>query len=35
MSYIQKSVLREWLVPPILVPLFLGLVVAAAVIIRW
>jgi len=35
MSGIQKFDLREWLVPPILVPLFLGLIVAGAVIVRW
>lgn len=26
--------LREWLVPPILVPLFLGLLIAALVVLR-
>jgi len=31
----QKFNLREWLVPPILLPIFLGLVVAGAVIVRW
>jgi hypothetical protein len=35
MSGIQKFDFREWLVPPILVPLFLGLIVAGAVIVRW
>jgi hypothetical protein len=35
MSNTQKFNLREWLVPPILVPLFLGLLVAGSVIIRW
>jgi hypothetical protein len=35
MSDIRKFDLREWLVPPILVPLFLGLIVAGAVIVRW
>jgi hypothetical protein len=35
MSNTQKFDLREWLVPPILVPLFLGLLVAGSVIIRW
>jgi hypothetical protein len=35
MSDAQKFDLREWLVPPILVPLFLGLMVAGAVIVRW
>jgi hypothetical protein len=31
----QKFNLREWLVPPVLLPIFLGLVVAGAVIIQW
>jgi hypothetical protein len=31
---IQKFNFREWLVPPILVPTFLGLLIAGAVIIR-
>jgi hypothetical protein len=35
MSNTEKFDLREWLVPPILVPLFLGLLVAGSVIIRW
>jgi hypothetical protein len=35
MPDIQKFDLREWLVPPILLPLLFGLVVAAAVIIQW
>jgi hypothetical protein len=35
MSGIQRFDLREWLVPPILVPLFLGLILAGAVIVRW
>jgi hypothetical protein len=35
MSDIQKFNLREWLVPPILLPIFLGLLVAGAVIIQW
>ncbi len=26
---------REWLVPPVLLPLFFALVIAAAVIIHW
>jgi hypothetical protein len=34
-SNIQKFDLREWLVPPILLPIFFGLLVAAAVIIQW
>jgi hypothetical protein len=32
---IQKFNLREWLVPPISVPAFLGLLIAGAVIVRW
>jgi hypothetical protein len=32
---IQKFNFREWLVPPILVPAFLGLLIAGAVIVRW
>jgi hypothetical protein len=35
MSTIQKFKLSEWFVPPIMVPVFLGLVIAGAVIIRW
>ena len=26
---------QEWLVPPVLVPLFLGLLIAASVVFRW
>jgi hypothetical protein len=35
MSNIQKFDLRAWLVPPILLPLLFGLVVAGAVIVQW
>ena len=35
MSYVNKFSVREWLVPPILVPIFLVLLVAAAMLIRW
>ena len=35
MSNSQKFDLRGWLVPPILVPLFFGLLIAGSVIIRW
>jgi hypothetical protein len=35
MSSAKKFDLREWLVPPIVVPLFLGVLVAGAAIIRW
>jgi hypothetical protein len=34
MSNIQKFDLREWFVPPVLVPLFFGLIIAGAVIIQ-
>jgi hypothetical protein len=26
---------REWLVPPLLVPLFFGLLIVALVVVRW
>jgi hypothetical protein len=35
MSTIQKFKLHEWLVPPIMVPVFFGLMIAGAVIIQW
>jgi hypothetical protein len=35
MSNTQKFNLREWLVPPILLPIFLGLLIAGAVVIQW
>jgi hypothetical protein len=35
MSKLHKFELREWLVPPVLLPIFLVLVMAAAVMIRW
>ena len=35
MSGLQKFDLREWLVPPVLLPIFLALLLAAAVMIRW
>jgi hypothetical protein len=35
MSDTFKFDFREWLVPPLLVPLFFGLLIAAAVVIRW
>jgi hypothetical protein len=31
----EKFDLREWLVPPILLPLFFGLIIAGAIIIQW
>ena len=35
MSKIPKFNLREWLVPPVLMPIFLVLLVAAAMVIQW
>jgi hypothetical protein len=35
MSNIDKFSMREWLVPPILLPIFFTLLVAAVVLIRW
>ena len=35
MSGLQKFEFREWLVPPVLLPIFLALLLAAAVMIRW
>jgi hypothetical protein len=35
MSETHRFDLREWLVPPVLVPLFFGLVIAAVVVFRW
>ncbi len=26
---------REWLVPPVLLPIFFGLLIAAAVVLQW
>lgn len=34
MPDIAKFDIREWLVPPVLLPVFLGLLIAAAVIIQ-
>jgi hypothetical protein len=34
MSDISKFDFREWLVPPVLVPLFFGLMIAALVVFR-
>lgn len=34
-SQSRQFSLREWLVPPILLPVFLGLLVAAAMVIQW
>jgi len=35
MSDTRSFNLREWLVPPMLLPLFLALLIAAAVIFHW
>jgi hypothetical protein len=35
MSKISTFDLREWLVPPVLMPIFLVLLVAAAMVIQW
>lgn len=35
MSHVNKFSIREWLVPPILLPIFLVLLVAAAMLIQW
>ena len=35
MSDTLKFDLRDWLVPPVLLPIFLALLIAAAVIIQW
>lgn len=40
MSYSSKSDItianfREWMVPPLLVPIFFGLLIVAAVLVQW
>jgi hypothetical protein len=35
MSKLPAVDLREWLVPPVLMPVFLVLLVAAAMVIQW
>ena len=35
MSVSHRFDLKEWLVPPVLVPLFFGLVIAAVVVFHW
>lgn len=35
MSHVSKFSIREWLVPPLLLPIFLVLLVAAAMLIQW
>jgi hypothetical protein len=35
MSDINKFSVREWLVPPVLLPIFFALLIAAAILIQW
>ena len=35
MSDTLKFDLRDWLVPPVLLPIFLALMIAAVVILQW
>jgi len=35
MSNIHKFSVREWLVPPVLLPIFFVLLIAAAMFIQW
>jgi hypothetical protein len=35
MSNLSKFSIREWLVPPVLLPIFFVLLVAAAMLIQW
>ena len=35
MSDIPKFDIREWFVPPVLLPIFFGLLIAVAVLIQW
>jgi len=35
MSDTLKFDLRDWLVPPVLLPIFFALLIAAAVIVQW
>jgi hypothetical protein len=35
MSNISRSSVREWLVPPVLLPILFVLLIAATVLIRW
>jgi hypothetical protein len=32
---LKSSIFREWLVPSVLLPIFFGLMIAAAVVIQW
>jgi hypothetical protein len=35
MSNVQKFSVREWLVPPVLLPIFFVLLIATAMFIQW
>jgi hypothetical protein len=35
MSNISKFSIREWLVPPVVLPVFFALLIAAAMLIQW
>jgi hypothetical protein len=35
MSNINKFTVREWRVPPVLLPIFFALLIAAAILIQW
>lgn len=35
MSQLQKFQPRDWLVPPVLLPVFLALLIGAAIMIQW
>lgn len=35
MSNISNFSVREWMVPPVLLPFFFALLIAAAVLIQW
>ncbi|MEY9230655.1 hypothetical protein ABIF68_009977 [Bradyrhizobium japonicum] len=35
MSNTDRFNVREWLVPPVLLPIFFGLLIVAAMVIQW
>lgn len=35
MANINQFSVREWLVPPVLLPIFFALLIAAAILIQW
>ncbi len=35
MSNISKFSVREWLVPPVLLPIFFALLIVAAMLVQW